>query len=97
MQQQCTTRTARASTVPPSIEVVCANLRGLDPELVQDITTARRWLEEISPEVIALLTEVRALEERACVVADGIDLVIGGREWPHRPGACQLRIDEVEV
>lgn len=73
--------TARPSTVPPSIEVVFAHLRGNDPTLVAEITDARRRLEEISPEVIALLTEVRQLTERAFDAAASISGDPIGQGW----------------
>jgi len=77
MQQQHTTRTLRASTIPPSPEVAAHELRGtvrgVDADLVAEITDARRRLDRISPEVIALLGEVRALERRVFHVADVID------------------------
>jgi hypothetical protein len=64
--------TTRPSTVPPSPEVTIADVRGSDPDLAE-ITTARRRLDAISPEVTRLLTEVRALEARVLEVADAID------------------------
>jgi hypothetical protein len=65
--------TVRPSTVPASPEVTIADVRGSDPDLVAEITTARRRLDAISPEVIRLLGEVRALEARVLEVADAID------------------------
>ncbi len=85
MQQQHTTRTLRASTIPPSPEVAAHELRGtvrgVDADLVAEITDARRRLDRISPEVIALLAEVRQLEARAFEVADVIDNAPGDATW----------------
>ena len=63
----------RTSTIPASPEVVLASVRGVDPDLVADITDARRRLDRISPAVIALLLEVARLEGRMVDVANEID------------------------
>jgi hypothetical protein len=64
---------ARPFTIPTSPEVLVRQVAGLDPGLIGDVTTARRHLEQISPEVLALLREIRALEARTFDVADQID------------------------
>lgn len=66
------TITITTSNVPPSPEVTLADVRGNDPTLVAEITDARRRLDEIGPEVIALLTEVAQLEERVCDAAEAM-------------------------
>jgi hypothetical protein len=72
---------ARQSTIPASPEVTIADVRGVDPGLVAEITDARRRLDQISPEVIALLGEVRQLERRAFEVAEVIDNAPGDASW----------------
>ncbi len=58
-----------------------AEVRGVDPDLVAAITDARRRLDRISPEVIALLAEVRQLEARVFQVADVVDGAPGDASW----------------
>jgi hypothetical protein len=56
-----------------SPEVVIADVRGLDAALVAEIADCHRRLDELAPAVVAVLQEIRQLEERAFDVADVID------------------------
>jgi hypothetical protein len=64
--------TTTITTIPTGPEATIWRVRRVDPTLLAEITEARRRLEEISPEVIALLLEVAQLEERAFDAADAI-------------------------
>jgi hypothetical protein len=57
------------TTVQPSVEVTRALVEVVDPGLVAKVAELRRRLEEISPEVIALLEEARETLEHRCYPA----------------------------
>jgi hypothetical protein len=78
-------RTSLCARVPcaSSLIVPIGQVHALDASLVSEISEARRRLEQLAPEVIALMAEVAALEDRVVTAAEhlGVDALGMATRW----------------
>jgi hypothetical protein len=70
MQVSVSARTARASSPAEIVRLV----RDVDATLIVEITTARRRLEQLSPEITALMAEVARLQDRVVSAAAEVEV-----------------------